>query len=51
MMKNELAFEFVEFDVLPIQFGRDIGLPIFMDLPKFLCNVHFLHSVLDEART
>jgi hypothetical protein len=45
VMEDELAFYFVELDALAVQFGGDIGLPVFGNLGEFFGDIHFLHSV------
>src|SRR3981189_388858 len=43
MVKHELTEEFVELDVLPVQFSDDIRLPVLRNLPKLLGHVDFVH--------
>ena len=44
MMEDELAFELVELQVLAVEFGGDVRLPIFVDLREFLNDVDFVHD-------
>jgi hypothetical protein len=43
MVKDEFAFEFVELDVLAVEFGGDVGLPVFGDLGEFFGEVDLVH--------
>jgi hypothetical protein len=44
MVKNKIALDLVELDVLSIQLGRDIGLPVFGDLRKLFGQIYFFHK-------
>jgi antitoxin VapB len=44
MMKHELALQFVELHVLAIQFGGDVGLPVFGNLGEFIGDIDFVHD-------
>src|SRR5579863_2302477 len=44
MVEDEFAFELVEFDALAVEFGADIGLPVFGDRGEFFGDVDFLHG-------
>src|ERR1700686_5680673 len=46
MMENELAFQLIELHVLAVEFGGDVGLPVFGDLGEFLGDVYFRHGIL-----
>src|ERR1700686_477474 len=46
MVKHELTKDFVELDVLPVQFSYDIRLPVLRNLPKLLGQVDLVHAVL-----
>src|ERR1700690_3319569 len=53
MVKYELAFEFVEFYILAVEFGADVRLPVFGDLGKLFRDVHFcdgvIHGILAQS--
>jgi hypothetical protein len=49
VMPNELALQFVQFDLLPIEFGDDVGLPIFLDPTEFFVDVNFVHMPTYDA--
>ena len=44
MVEDELAFDLVELDVLTVEFGGDVGLPVFRDLGEFFGDVDFGHD-------
>ena len=44
MVEDELAFKLVELDLLSVEFGGDVGLPVLGDLGEFLGNVDFGHG-------
>src|ERR1700730_4980657 len=46
MMKHELPEDFVQLDMLPVQFSYDIRLPVFRNLPKLLGDVDLVHVAL-----
>jgi hypothetical protein len=46
MVKHELTEDFVQLDMLPIQFSYDIRLPVFRNLPKLLGDVDLVHVAL-----
>ena len=46
MVKYEFAFELVELQVLAIELGGDVGLPVFGDLGELLGDVDFGHGIL-----
>src|ERR1700730_19177850 len=46
MVKHELTEDFVQLDMLPIQFSYDIRLPVFRNLPKLLGDVDLVHFAL-----
>jgi hypothetical protein len=43
MMEYELALQFVELHMLPIEFGGDVRLPVFRNLREFIGDVDFVH--------
>jgi hypothetical protein len=49
MVEYELTFELVKLHILAIEFGGDVGLPVFGDLGKFLGDVDFGHGILDGS--
>ena len=44
MMEDEFALDLVEFDVLAVEFGRDVGLPVFRDLGEFFGDIDLGHE-------
>jgi hypothetical protein len=48
VMEDELTLNLIEFDALAVQFGGDIGLPVFGNLGELFGNVHFLHGHSSE---
>ncbi|SPE28430.1 hypothetical protein SBA2_40003 [Acidobacteriia bacterium SbA2] len=48
VVEDEFALEFVELDRLPVQFGSDVGLPVFGNLGKFFGDVDFVHGVSSD---
>jgi hypothetical protein len=49
MMKHKLAFDFVELQILAVEFGADIRLPVFGYVGELLGNVHFMHGILRSS--
>jgi hypothetical protein len=43
MVIYESAFELIKLHILAIEFGGDVGLPVFGDLGKLLGDVDFGH--------
>src|SRR5215469_3110267 len=43
MMKHELAFDLIQLDLLPIQVGGNVGLPVFGDFGELFRDVDFRH--------
>jgi hypothetical protein len=46
MVKDELAIQLDEFDVLPVELRGDAGLVVFGDFGKLLGNIDFGHGIL-----
>src|SRR5580704_15597152 len=46
MVKHELTEDFVQLDVLSVQFSYDIGLPVLRNPPKLLGHVDPVHVAL-----
>src|SRR5260370_42462656 len=44
MMEHELRFEFIELHILAVEFGGDVGLPVFGNRREFLGDVHLGHG-------
>jgi len=44
MMEDELALQLVELDVLTVEFGRDVRLPVFGNLGELIGDVNLLHN-------
>src|SRR5579862_45989 len=44
VVEDEFAFEFIELDVLAVEFGGDVGLPVFGNLVEFFGDVDFVHG-------
>src|SRR5579871_2873160 len=44
VVEDEFAFELVQFDGLPVEFGGDIGLPVFADFGEFFRDVDLGHD-------
>jgi len=51
MMKYEFALDLVELDLLSVELGNDIGLPIFGNFRELLGKVDCLHAQSDSQRT
>src|ERR1700730_6381961 len=49
MVKHELTEDFVQLDVLPVQFSHDIRLPVLRNLPKLLGHVDLVHVALPAS--
>jgi hypothetical protein len=50
MMKHELAFQFVELHMLPVQLGGDVGLPVFLNPSEFVGDVDLVHGASPLVR-
>jgi hypothetical protein len=48
VMEDELPLQFVEFDMLAVEFGGDVRLPVFRNVGKFLGNVYLFHGAPSE---
>jgi hypothetical protein len=48
VMEDELPLQFVEFYVLAVEFGGDVGFPVFRNAGKFLGNVYLFHGAPSE---
>src|ERR1051326_26577 len=44
MVEDEFSFELVELDLLAVEFGGNVGLPVFGDLGEFVGEIDFGHS-------
>jgi hypothetical protein len=44
MVEDELSLDFVEFHVLAVEFGGDVGLPVLGDLGKLFGEVDLRHG-------
>ena len=44
VMEDKFSFELVEFDLLAVEFGGNVGLPVFGDFGEFLGDVDFGHA-------
>ena len=49
VMKDEYAFELVEFHILAVEFCSDVGLPVFGDFGEFFGDVYFWHGILEST--
>src|SRR5262249_56529064 len=47
MVENEFALDFVEFHLLPVQFGGNVGLPVVGNFRELLSDVDFMHAGSD----
>jgi hypothetical protein len=45
VMEDEPALEFVELNVLAVEFGGDVGFPVFGNLGELLRDVYLVHGV------
>src|ERR1039458_3416231 len=43
MVKHKLTFEFIQLDILAIEFGGNVGLPVFGDFGKLFGDVDLGH--------
>jgi hypothetical protein len=50
MMKDKFAFQLVQFHVLTVEFGSDVGFPVFVNLVKLLSEVDFVHDGFFDYR-
>ena len=46
VMEDELAFQFVELDLLAVELGRDVGFSVFVNLSELLPDVDLVHRLL-----
>src|SRR5580704_7575075 len=44
MVKHKLTLQLAQLHLLPIEFGSNVGLPIFVDLGELLRDVDFVHA-------
>jgi len=44
VMPDEFALQLIELDQLAIEFSRNVGLPVLVDLGKFVGDVDFVHN-------
>jgi hypothetical protein len=49
MMEYKFIFKFHYFDILPVEFGGDVRLPVLGDFGEFLRDVDFGHEDLDRV--
>jgi hypothetical protein len=45
MVEDEFAFELIELQVLAVELGCDVGLPVFGNLGEFFGDVDFVHGL------
>jgi hypothetical protein len=45
MVEDEFAFKLIELDLLSVEFGHDVGLPVFAYLSELLGDVGLLHKI------
>jgi hypothetical protein len=50
VVEDELTFDFVELDGLTVEFGCDVGLPVFGNLGEFFGDVDFGHGIVLERQ-
>jgi hypothetical protein len=46
VVEDEFALDLVELDVLAVEFGGDVGLPVFGDFGEFFGDVDLEHGIV-----
>jgi len=44
MVENELTFDLIKLHMLSVEFGGNVGLPVFRDLRELVCDIDFVHA-------